>query len=248
MLTQKQVGSLKRGNISINAEKTKARVVEDFKAASAADKKAICDLAGVTANTFYVVKDRGTVSAKHVAALAQVLNVTPYYYIGEVDEKKPCNDEIMEGFFKKYKDSKPASAKPKAAKAKPAVKKAAAKAAPKAKMPAVSKAKAAPKAVETAKPVKKVVKPAPVKAKAVKKPVVKKAAPVKAAKPAPVKAKPAPKAPKAAKVVNPVIKAKKSVALDVEALIILLEGLAIRAEFSNDAKVTYEKVKELLTK
>jgi hypothetical protein len=271
MLTQKQFGSFKRGNVSVNAELTKARVTEDYSAASAADKKAIRELATAPNFNAVVVKS-GTISAKYTAAIAQVLGVSPYYYTGESNDKKPYTGEIMEGFYDKHKEGKPASDKPKAVKKAPVAK----KAVPKAAKPAVKVAKSAAskaKAVKAepkadakktatpkikAAPVAKKAKTAPVTQKAKATPVAKKAkaAPAKAAKS--VKAvKPAPaKKPSTPSKADTTLfsiqldysaKMNKAVAaLDEESVVILLKALSRKATVGSDAEILYDAIKRCL--
>jgi hypothetical protein len=263
MLSKKQLNSLKRGNVSTDTEKTKARITEDYMAASAADKKTIRELASAP-NFNSVVAKNGTASAKYVAAIAQVLSVSPYYYTGETDEKKPFTGEIMEGFLKKYADSKPATAKPKAVAKKPVAKKPAAKTA----KPAIKKAttaKAAPKA-KAPKPVKKTAKLVAPKAKIA--PAAKKTKSASAAKTTPVKVeavKPvAVKTPKGGRVPALIPPGKDGAALftlqldnsakmnkavkdlSEDAAMILLKGLMKRAEASEESAVLCDVVKRCL--
>jgi hypothetical protein len=268
MLSEKQINSLKRGNVSVNTELTKARVAKDYKAATAEQKKSMRELASAP-NFNSVVSKSGAISAKYVVAIAQVLGVSPYYYTGESDDKKPFTGEIMQGFYDKHKDDKPVSAKPKVVAKKPAVKKASAVKKPAAKTAnaTVSKAKAEPKTATkkpaAAKATTPKAKPAPAAKKAKKTPVKPKAArkssaPIKATKPA------APKKPKTAKATIPAAplkadttlfsiqldhsaKMNKAVAaLDEESVMILLKALSRKASASDDSKLLYDTIKRLL--
>jgi len=151
MLSEKQFGSFKRGNVSVDAGKTKARISKDYKAASMANKKVIRELAGAP-NFHTVIAKDGIISAKQTAAIAQVLGVSPYYYTGESDDKKPFTGEIMTGFYEKHKNEKPTT-KSKPAKKKPAAKKAAPKSSKPADKPARPAKPVAPKKPKTGKPV-----------------------------------------------------------------------------------------------
>jgi hypothetical protein len=177
MLTEKQFEGLKKSNLSVDAQKSKERISEGFKAASSEVKNAILSLSGLTRTTFYNAFQKGTASPKMVLSMAQSLGVSPYYYTGESDEKGEFSADILKTFLTDKKLVTTAKAS-KTAKATRAVKKA---------------------AVKAAKPVKAAAKPVKAAAKAAKAPVkrgrksaVKADAPVKAAAP-----KAAAKAPKA---------------------------------------------------
>jgi hypothetical protein len=124
MLSAEQVKGLKQVNVSKDAEKTKERIKADFKAASAEMKKAIIELSGLQRNTFYKVYERGTASARVILAIAEVLQVSPHYYTGELDERAPIKDADILSFLEsrgyavlteelKTGDSKEAATKPK---------------------------------------------------------------------------------------------------------------------------------------
>jgi hypothetical protein len=252
MLSQKQIGTLSRSNAIIETEKAAARIIEDYKSASAENKKAMCELAQLSDNAYYVVGKRKTASAKHIAAMAQTLGVNPYYYTGESDDKKPFTGEIMEGFMKKHTDKKPTAVKAKTANKKPAAKKAAKPTASKTKT-----TKPAPKA-EVKKPTAKAVKAKPVKPEPKVKPVSKKTVPAKAVKPAPVKK------PRTPKVAAPTPSAKNdsvlaTIQLDnsakmnkavknlsVDDAVLILQALSRKAEAGGNAEVLYDLIKRCL--
>jgi hypothetical protein len=275
MLSEKQINGLKRGNVSVNTELTKARVAEDYKAATAEQKKSMRELASAP-NFNSVVAKSGAISAKYVVAIAQVLGVSPYYYTGESDDKKPFTGEIMQGFYDKHKDDKPSSVKPKAVAKKPTVKKASAAKKPAAKTAnaTVSKAKAEPKtatkkpAAAKAKVATPKAKPAPAAKKAKKTPVKPKAVKkssvaIEATKPLASK-KPKAERTQAAKATAPSTplnadttlfsirldhsaKMNKAVAaLDEESVMILLKALSRKASASDDSKLLYDTIKRLL--
>jgi len=99
LLTQEQLKKLKKTNVSKDAEKTKERVEQDFKGASRAEKKAAVALTGQQANTFYRVYNTGIIGARVVLALAQTLNVSPFYYTGEADERGSIDSEVIRQFL-----------------------------------------------------------------------------------------------------------------------------------------------------
>jgi len=230
MITAKQFELLKKGNAAVNADKCKARVPAAFKSATTEQRKQIFELSGLKSpNSFYPIEKSGSASPKVVLSLAQVLGISPYFLTGESDSEKPCNDAILSQFFKKCTADK--------AKAK--------KTAPKAKKAATVKAKP-PVAKKIAdKPVVKNSTPSttkqatsPAKTVAAKKKV---APPVKTAPAKPITEKTTAPA-------KPIAKAEKTVKLDDNSLVKLLEALAIRAKFGGEAEVTYNKVVELLKK
>jgi len=133
MLTKNQFNALKKGSITGDIEKTKARIPESFKSASKEQKEEILKLSGYTsANNFYGIAKTGSAPPRAVLSLAQVLNVSPEYLVGIIDEKAECDDKTLTALFKKYSmDAKPNDSKPdkkpvkeKAAKVKAAAKKA----------------------------------------------------------------------------------------------------------------------------
>ena len=87
MVTLALIQQLKQSNISKDGPKTSARVQEIWKAASAAQKQAVCDLSGSAKATVYRIFKTGGISAKLSLALSQVLNLDPRYLTGEVDER-----------------------------------------------------------------------------------------------------------------------------------------------------------------
>lgn len=249
MLSKKQIGTLKKGNISTDTDKTKTRVLEDYKSATPEQKKAMLELSGFSDNAYYLVGKRGTASPKHIAAMAQIMKVSPYYYIGESDDKV-FTDDMMEGFFKKHTEKKAAATK--ATEKKPAVKKVASK-------PSASKLKAinvAPK-TETKKPVAKAKS---LKAKPKAKSVNKKAAPTKAVKPTPVK-KPRAVKNQVAEATVPskndsllaTIQLENSAKMDKavkdlseDNAVILLKALSYKAKAGGNAETLYDLVKRCL--
>ena len=246
MITAKQFELLKKGNAAVNAEKCKVRVPAAFKSATTEQRKQIFELSGLKSpNSFYPIEKSGSASPKVVLSLAQVLGISPYFLSGESDSEKPCDDAVLNEFFKlctggkakapKAKKTAPKSKKATATKAKPPVaKKVADKPVAKKSTPATTK--------QTTTPAK-AVKPITAKAVADKKKIT---PPVK-----PQKANPAPAKPiveKTTAPIKPIAKAEKAVKLDDNSLVKLLEALAIRAKFGGEAEVTYNKVVELLKK
>lgn len=98
-VTKDIISSLKRTNISADEEKTKLRVKDDFIGLRNKQKAAIVELTGLKRTSIYRVFREGNVSAKIVLALAQSLNVSPYYYTGEIEEKGEFNDMLLQEFL-----------------------------------------------------------------------------------------------------------------------------------------------------
>ena len=92
-LSHAQLKTFKQVNVSKDAEKTKERIAQDFKAASNADKQAICELSGQVRSSIYRIYNTGSINARLLMAFAQVLNKNPFYYTGETDELEPLDIE-----------------------------------------------------------------------------------------------------------------------------------------------------------
>jgi len=127
MITAEQLRELKKGNLTVNADKSKARIPDAFKSATKSQKDEIVNATGLNANAFYAVSKSGAASPKVVLSLAQILNISPYYLIGEIDEKESCDAVHLAELFKKCsggkvkKSDKPAVVKEKPAKEKTVV-------------------------------------------------------------------------------------------------------------------------------
>jgi len=178
MITAEQLRELKKGNLTVNADKSKSRIPDAFKSATKAQKDEIVNATGLNANAFYAVSKSGAASPKVVLSLAQILNISPYYLIGEIDEKETCDAVHLAELFKKCSGGKvKKSDKPAVVKEKPAKEKIVAVK----EKPAKEKAVAVKEKTANEKPVAvkpKADKPAP----APKKEKAEKAKPVKAAK------------------------------------------------------------------
>ena len=101
LITSDMMGSIKRSNVSKDTEKTMQRIKDGFLSAKNKVKTEIIELAGVSRASVYRVYREGTVSAKIVIAMAQILNVSPFYYTGEADEKDECNRDTLHSFLVK---------------------------------------------------------------------------------------------------------------------------------------------------
>jgi len=99
MVTLALIQQLKQSNISKDGPKTSARVQEIWKAASAAQKQAVCDLSGSAKATVYRIFKTGGISVKLALAISQVLNLDPRYLTGEVDERGAYADADVAKFL-----------------------------------------------------------------------------------------------------------------------------------------------------
>jgi len=101
MLDASLIQQLKRTSISKDAEKTKQRFGELWKAASASDKETIENLTGVGRPSLQRIYKEGGISAKIVAAVSQAMNVNPYYLTGETDESGESTEQGLVEFLQK---------------------------------------------------------------------------------------------------------------------------------------------------
>jgi hypothetical protein len=99
MLTSEQLKTLKQVNVSVDAEKTKERIKFDFSNSTNREKRDIVELSGQKRASFYRAYDKGAVNARLVLAIAQVANVSPFYYTGEDDERQRYTDALAIKFL-----------------------------------------------------------------------------------------------------------------------------------------------------
>jgi len=97
-----QLQQLKRTNISVDGEKTRQRTEELWKGLKIKQKQAVKELADISFQTIYRVYNTGGISIKTALALAQELNVSPYYLTGETDEPGAFSDGAMLELLQKY--------------------------------------------------------------------------------------------------------------------------------------------------
>ena len=111
MITAESFKTLKKANLTVDAEKSKTRISQAYKSADKHQKAEIRELTGIAVNSFYT----GIASPKVVLSLSQVLGITPRYFTGEVNDKSPCDDAELSKLFKKYSGGKKKSASKKKA-------------------------------------------------------------------------------------------------------------------------------------
>jgi len=103
MFNAQLIQKLKQNNISADPEKTKKHMSQAWKAASREDQDTILELAGVARSTIHRVYRKGGISAKLSLAIAQTLNVNPFYLTGSADEPGTCTNELIALFLSAHK-------------------------------------------------------------------------------------------------------------------------------------------------
>ncbi len=99
MITKEIISRLKRTDVSKDEEKTMFRVKNEFLPLRNKQKAEIIELTGLKRTSIYRVFREGSISAKIALAMAQCLNITPYYFTGETDEKDPLTDALAVSFL-----------------------------------------------------------------------------------------------------------------------------------------------------
>jgi len=102
MLAAAQLQSLKRTNISQDADKTMQRSKDLWKGLKLVQRNAIKELAGISSQTVYKVYNTGGISIKLAIAFAQTLGINPQYLTGESDEPGECTDAIIRKLLLKH--------------------------------------------------------------------------------------------------------------------------------------------------
>jgi len=157
MLTAESIQTLSRRNVSVDGELTKQRAKEALKSATRKQKNEIDALAGLQRVSINRVYATGNISAKIVVAIAQILNIDPFYLTGEADEQSACSDDLLNSFLtaKGYADLVVSDEKPvRKQRGRPAKQAAAAE-------PSVIPDEEAPASIEPELPEEQVVEPDP---------------------------------------------------------------------------------------
>ena len=95
MLNTSQIKPLKQVNISVDAEITKQRTEQVWKAAKSAEKDDVVALAGCAKATVYRVYQTGSISIKLAIAFGQAMNINPYYLTGETDKPGEFSEALL---------------------------------------------------------------------------------------------------------------------------------------------------------
>ena len=99
MITEELIRQLKQVDVSKDAEKTKQRASEAWKAASKEEEDVILALTGLARSSVQRAYKTGSISAKIVTVFAQTLNLDPFYLTGEADERGACSEELLRSFL-----------------------------------------------------------------------------------------------------------------------------------------------------
>lgn len=102
MVTPDLIAQLKQVNVSRDKGKTQERVKSAFSAASRKEKQAIEKLTGQKRTSIYRVYKTGSISAKILLPIAEILDITPYWFTGETDEREACSDAIILSFIEAH--------------------------------------------------------------------------------------------------------------------------------------------------
>ena len=99
MIAESLIRQLKQVNVSTDTEKTKLRTNIVWKSASKDAQQAILQLTGLKRTSVQRAYKTGSISAKLGVAIAQTLDIDPYYLTGEVDEQGGCSEELLRSFL-----------------------------------------------------------------------------------------------------------------------------------------------------
>jgi len=99
MLSAETIQMLKRINVSANGDLTKQRTKELLKSSSQRAKREIDVLSGLKRVSLNRVSATGSISARMALAIAQTLNISPYYLTGESEEKGECDNITLDAFL-----------------------------------------------------------------------------------------------------------------------------------------------------
>ena len=93
------IKQLKQTNISADSEKTAQRVEAVWKSAKNVQKREVTGLSGSAVSTIYRVYNTGHISAKLALAMAQVLDISPFYLTAESDEPGAFSEDALNLFL-----------------------------------------------------------------------------------------------------------------------------------------------------
>ena len=99
MVTPELIERMKQVNVSKDKDKTAERVKNAFSSASRKQKHEIESLSGQKRTSIYRVFKTGSLNAKVLLPLAEVLNITPFWFTGESDEMEKCSDTLILSFL-----------------------------------------------------------------------------------------------------------------------------------------------------
>lgn len=102
MITKEVIRALRHAHktsISVNEELTKERLYADYNGSTYTQRNDAVLLGDTSEGSYKTAFRTGRLSIKPLAALAFTLQVSPYWYSGEAEEKEPYTDELMWNFF-----------------------------------------------------------------------------------------------------------------------------------------------------
>jgi len=102
MVTSELISRLKQVNVSVDKDKTAARVKNAFSSATRKQKSAVEALTGLKRTSIYRVFKTGNISAKILLPLAETLNITPFWFTGESDDMEKCTDTLIISFLDRH--------------------------------------------------------------------------------------------------------------------------------------------------
>lgn len=102
MLSVEQIKTLGNDNVCKDENKSKHRISKDFLDAPVIVKHNIAYLSTYPSALIYQACKTGRANARIIIAMAQILNVTPYYYTGEEDKKSALTKDILLSFLEQH--------------------------------------------------------------------------------------------------------------------------------------------------
>jgi hypothetical protein len=99
MVTPELIERIKQVNVSKDSTKTAERVKTAFSSATRKQKHEIERLSGQKRTSVYRVFKTGNLSAKVLLPMAEILNITPFWFTGETDDMDKCSDTLILSFL-----------------------------------------------------------------------------------------------------------------------------------------------------
>ena len=100
MLSANVIQSLKRSNTSVDTVLTKERLSKLWKSATREMKNEVLALSGLKISAIYRSNSQGALSPTVALSVAQVMNVSPQFLTGEIDQEGECSADNIKDFFK----------------------------------------------------------------------------------------------------------------------------------------------------
>ena len=103
MFSETLIHKMKQNNVSADSEKTKEYVSRAWKSASKSMQNDILGMAGVARSTVHRSYRTGRISAKLAMAMAQVLDMDPFYFVGSSDVPGAFDEDRVEQFLQAHR-------------------------------------------------------------------------------------------------------------------------------------------------